>query len=497
VTATTIASIIEQSCVAKGKAEFIADENLNLTGEELWQCIHSVAGNFKIRGLSKGDVLAFYCGSSVSQAVTFFACLVSGIIPCCLHVRETTERNRKNIDYIKAKKIIADPGLLVDAAALMSEDKILSLTAEFIATPPPEELNLPDLNPDDPALILISSGTTGVPKCILHSQATLAATAKYGPYSYDCWSPEDSTIVVMDPSFAAWIHTVLPFIFIKGRVLFRGGFDPAEFLKTLAQEKTALAPLVPTVWRMVMAAEPEKYDLSHLKTAFYSGEPGSESLVEDLRAKICVNVMTSYLSSEGGDASGVVAGTDILSVAGQATSTGRPVKDAEMRIIDPEGTFDDELSTGEIGEIAVKSASVAIGYFGDPGLTMEKFSDGWWRSGDLGFIDERGLVYVKGRLDNRINTGGIKVHAEEVEAALLKHPGVQLAAVVGESDPLWGEHIEAHLVVIDEAPSESELLEFCLEEELLPKTHLPKIIHFHQTLPTGPTGKLYRRGLKS
>jgi acyl-CoA synthetase (AMP-forming)/AMP-acid ligase II len=173
------------------------------------------------------------------------------------------------------------------------------------------------------------------------------------------------------------------------------------------------------------------------------------------------------------------------------------VKDAEMRIIDPEGTFDDELSTGEIGEIAVKSASVAIGYFGDPGLTMEKFSDGWWRSGDLGFIDERGLVYVKGRLDNRINTGGIKVHAEEVEAALLKHPGVQLAAVIGESDPLWGEHIEAHLVVIDEVPSESELLEFCLEEELLPKTHLPKIIHFHQTLPTGPTGKLYRRGLKS
>ena len=214
-TATTIASIIEQSSASKGQAEFIADENLSLTGEELWQCIHSVAGNLKIRGLSKGDVLAFYCGSSVSQAVTFFACLVSGIIPCCLHVRETPERNRKNIDYIKAKKIISDPGLLVDAATLMSEDKIFSLTAEFVAKPPVEDLILPELNPDDPALILISSGTTGVPKCILHSQATLAATAKYGPYSYDCWSPKDSTIVVMDPSFAAWIHTVLPFIFIN------------------------------------------------------------------------------------------------------------------------------------------------------------------------------------------------------------------------------------------------------------------------------------------
>ncbi len=488
---STIASIIKQACAEKASAPFIADESQSLTGTDLWQNIGTVAVHLNELGLTKGDVVAFYCGSSVPHAVTFFACLVSGIIPCCLHVRETPERNRKNIEFIKAKKIFADLELVEEAQALIDANNVVVLSNDVAVS---EVIPNADLEPDDPALILISSGTTGVPKCILHSQATLAATAEYGPFSYDCWDHDDSTIVIMAPSFAAWIHTVLPFIFIKGRVLFGAGFDPVNFLSTLESEKITLAPLVPTVWRMVMAAEPEQYDLSHLKSAFYSGEPGSESLVEDLRTKICANVMTSYLASEGGCASGVIAGSDILSVEGQAASTGKPVKDANIRIINPEGSFEDELPAGEIGEIALNSASIAAGYFGDPDMSQDKFSNGWWRSGDLGLIDQNGLLYVKGRLDNRINTGGIKVYAEEVEAALLKHPAVQLAAVVGVDDEKWGQRIEAHLVA-SEAVDESELVNFCLDQELLPKTHVPKAIHFHDALPTGPTGKLYRRGL--
>jgi len=490
VASSTIASIIKQACTDKAETVFIADENQSLTGTEVWEKIGTAAALLNELGLSKGDVAAFYCGSSVPHAVTFFACLVSGIIPCCLHVRETPERNRNNIEFIEAKKIFADINLVKAAQELIDADNVIALSNDLTAS---ELWTFDELEADDPALILISSGTTGVPKCILHSQATLAATARFGPFSYDCWDQSDSTMVIMAPSFAAWIHTVLPFIFIKGRVLFGAGFEPAKFLSTLAKEKITLAPLVPTVWRMVMAAEPEKYDLSHLKTAFYSGEPGSESLVEDLRAKICQNVMTSYLASEGGCASGVIAGSDILAVKGQAASTGKPVKDANIRIIDPDGSFEDELVLGEIGEIALNSASVAIGYYGDAEETEKKFVGGWWRSGDLGYI-ENGLLYVKGRLDNRINTGGIKVYAEEVEAALLKHPAIQMAAVVGVDDPKWGQRIEAHLVA-SEAVDENELEKFCLDRELLPKTHLPKAVHFHDALPTGPTGKLYRRGL--
>ena len=99
---------------------------------------------------------------------------------------------------------------------------------------------------------------------------TLAATARYGPHSYGCWSSSDSTVVFMQPSFAAWIHTVLPFIAIGGRVVFGGKFSAEGFLQTLESERITLAPLVPTLWRMVLTANPSAYDLSTVKTAFFS-----------------------------------------------------------------------------------------------------------------------------------------------------------------------------------------------------------------------------------
>ncbi len=491
---STIASLIKNSCISKADDVFLADETQSLTGKLLWARIASVANQLFESGFKKGDVVAFYCTSSIPQAVTFFACLVSGIIPCCLHTRETNERNRKNIKFIKAKALFSDRDLSDQAEALIKPNSIIILSQEFIKIRIEKKLAT-DVAPSDLALVLISSGTTGEPKCISHTQETLAATAEYGPYNYECWSDKDSTIVIMAPSFAAWIHTVLPFIFIQGRIVFCSSFDPSNFLQTLEVEQITLAPLVPTIWRKVFDAKPENYDLSKLKSVFFSGEPGSDNLVKDLQKKIGLNVITSYLASEGGCASGVVAGSDILSVKGQAASTGYVIEDGQIRIIDPDGSFENILSDGEIGEIALKSNSIAIGYFKNERLSEEKFSNGWWRSGDLGLIGQKGLLYVKGRLDNRINTGGIKVFAEEVEACLLEHPDVQSVAVVGVPDEKWGQKIIAHVVSSWPELDAEDILDYCLENDLLPRTHLPKEIYFHGELPTGPTGKLYRRGL--
>jgi len=491
---STIASLIKGSCTAKAGNELLVDEKDQCSGYLLWSKISSACHWLADRGFKKGDVVAFCCASSIAHAVIFLACLVSGVVPCCLHIRETKKRNRENIKFISAKAIFVDPDIENQVKSLIKDDCVFVLPTKFKDIKAPEEVEI-TVNPDDLALILISSGTTGEPKCISHTQKTLAATAEYGPYNYGVSTEEDSTIVIMAPSFAAWIHTVLPFIFIKGRIVFRNSFDPVSFLQTLENEKITLAPLVPTIWRMVLTANPEHYDLSNLKSIFFSGEPGSDNLVEELQQKIGFNVITSYLASEGGCASGVVADANILSVKGQAASTGYPIKDAEIRIIDPGGSFTENLPVGEIGEIAMKSPSVAAGYFGNSLLSKEKFLGGWWRSGDLGFIDNRGLLFVKGRLDNRINTGGVKVFAEEVESCLLKHPKVNSAAVVGITDKKWGQKVVAHVVSNDPDLVDSEILNFCYENELLPRTHLPKEIYFHESLPVGPTGKLFRRGL--
>lgn len=483
----------------KGNDIFLNDERHGLSGAELWQSILALAANLRSLGLNKGDTAVFYCQSSVSHAAAMFACLISGIIVCCLHTRETRDRNKANVDFLQAKAIFADPDFIGETQMIVSRDSpqiIIDLSSPAAKTDT-GPFEFPSLSVNDSALILLSSGTTGQPKFILHSQGTLAATAKFGPYIYDCWSPSDSTIVVMNPSFAAWIHTVLPFVAIQGRIYFGGKFDPTLFLKTLASEKMTLAPLVPTAWRMVLAAGPEEYDLTNLRAAFFSGEPGSESLVQSLQERICVNVLTSYLAAEGGCASGIVAGPDILSDSGLAASTGKPVPNGHLKIVDPDSIAVVELAAGAVGEIILKSASMAVSYIGDNSLNRDNFVDGWWRSGDLGYLDEEGLLFVKGRLDNRINSGGIKVHAEEIEAALLLHPDVQLAAVIGQPDQDWGERIEAYLVSKNPALTGQKVSEYCADHDLLPTHLLPKAFYFRETLPTGPTGKLYRRGLKT
>ena len=139
-----------------------------------------------------------------------------------------------------------------------------------------------------------------------------------------------------------------------------------------------------------------------------------------------------------------------------------------MRIVDPDGPIDRQLSVGEIGEICVRSPSVAARYWKDEKRTAEKFVEGWWRSGDLGRVDDDGDLYVVGRTDNVINSGGVKVHAEEIEAALTRHPGIALAAVIGQPDETWGQRIEAHMVAKGTPPSPEELDRFCREDSGLP-----------------------------
>ena len=173
---------------------------------------------------------------------------------------------------------------------------------------------------------------------------------------------------------------------------------------------------------------------------------------------------------------------------------GKPVPGADIRIVDPDGSINDVLRQGETGEIAITSSSIASGYWKDQTLTDARFIDGWWRSGDLGYLDEDRNLNIVGRIDNMIITGGLKLHAEEVEAAMIQHPDVSLAAVVGVPDPEWGQRIEAHIVTDGDISAE-DILQYCRDNQLLATFKLPRKIHFCDSLPTGSTGKIYRRGL--
>jgi len=498
---SSLTACLEAACASRAEAPLFTDPKERLTGKEVADQVERVAAGLLSAGFQKGDVVAFLCGPSVRHAVTFFACQRIGLIPCALHVNDTNDRLAKTLPFINAKVLIADAAsadiakeIAISTPVLLLDDGENSIQS-YLDTAPQI---LPDFeaNPDETALILMSSGTTGEPKCILHTHATLAAMTPLAGEIYRCTGADNSVIVIMPPAFAAWAITTIPMLSLGARFYFDSTFAPDRFLQTLQDEKITLVPLVPTIWRMVLEAGPEAYDLSTVRSAFFSGEPGSKDLVDALSTRLTPNVCTAFLASEGCAASAIAAGPEILINQNKPGAAGQPVSSAAVRIVDPDGHLDDVLPPGEVGEIALMSPSLATGYLDKPDLTAEKFVDGWWRSGDLGLMDEDGVIFVKGRTDNQINTGGVKVRAEEIEAILLEHPDIANAGVVGEPDPTWGERIEAHVVSRDPDLTEKALLSFLKDGGLLPRRLVPKAVHFHDALPTGATGKLYRRGLR-
>jgi acyl-coenzyme A synthetase/AMP-(fatty) acid ligase len=218
--------------------------------------------------------------------------------------------------------------------------------------------------------------------------------------------------------------------------------------------------------------------------------------VRQLYDKICKNICCVYLSGEAFTASGVMANTRDLMERDKIGSSGRPVVGGDVKILSLGAGFDDEAAGGETGEIAISGPSLAVGYWKDPELTRQKFRDGWWRSGDLGRLDDDNFLWVSGRIDNVINTGGIKVSGEEIEHALLSHPGIAQCAVVGQPDRQMGQRIEAFIVARGTPPSSAELDGYLREQRHLAGFKVPKMFHFLDALPTGPTGKLFRRALR-
>ncbi|HEY4985519.1 MAG TPA: class I adenylate-forming enzyme family protein [Bradyrhizobium sp.] len=493
----------------RGRNELFVDEEDRITGLDALDAALKIAQSYADHGAAEGALVAFLCRSSARHAVAWFAAPLSGRVACSLHVRETPEKLGRALAWLEAKVLVHDADLEAEAIAAISASaqpiKRISLGAggsaetdyaTIVARSASFDVLARRPRPDDLAAIVFSSGTTGRPKGIMHSQKTLLEAAKGGQVVMGPITPDSATLLYMQPSFAAWPIIVLPFVAAKAKVCFGKVFTPPAFLETCQRERVTKAPLVPTMWRMVFDASPENYDLSALTLVSISGEVPAPSDVRQLYDRICRNICCVYLAGEGFTACGVMADTRDLMERNKIGSSGRPVLGVDLRILMPGGGFDDEAPPGETGEIAISGPSLSIGYWKDPELTRARFRNGWWRSGDLGRLDDDNYLWVSGRIDNVINSGGIKISGEEIEHTLLSHPAIAQCAVVGQPDSRLGQRIEAYVVVRGIPPDGDELGRFLREQCHLAGFKVPKAFHLLDALPTGPTGKLFRRALR-
>ena len=504
----SIADLYVRNCRWKGqRALFVDDQGTSYTGEQALDHSLRFASALRSAALMPGDVVAYLCLGSASHIVAWFGTFAGGYVAANLHTRNNSVAQIADaLRWLGAKFIVHDvefasvvnaavqeTGLPIRTLALNDDAKSWDT---FIQNARP--LDYANERPDAAALaaIILSSGSTGKPKGVTHSQASLLACAVSGQVMLAGIHRHDTILIPMNPSFAGWVMFVLPALAGRSRLVLVRRFEAAHVVDLVERERVTILNMVPTMWRMVFDVVTPERDFTSVRMTCVGGELPSADDIARITARFCPRIAAIYMAGESGNGCAITVNAEDMTNGQKIGSNGLPTVGADVRIVDPDGSIDDVLPPGQRGEIVVTGSSVALGYWREPALTAKKFVDGWWRSGDLGHLDEDGYLWVNGRADNVINTGGIKVHAEEIEAEISTHEDVTACAVVGCTDAMFGQRIEAYIVTRNAELTSDALASYLKDVRLMSGYKVPKAFHFLDALPTGLTGKVDRRALR-
>jgi acyl-CoA synthetase (AMP-forming)/AMP-acid ligase II len=342
-------------------------------------------------------------------------------------------------------------------------------------------------------LFRFTGGTTGKGKCAMYTAGNILAGAQqfHGDPANSLRSGMRH-VHVTPVTHGAGVF-ILPVFFKGGTNLTQNLPDLKTFCETVQKEKLTSTLLIPTLLYLFLETDfHTQYDLSTLETVYYGAAPMSPDKLVALKEKFGNIFLQGYGSTEAWPMITLLSQEEHEGDPKWLGSAGSPMPGVEIKIMDDDGN---EVPIGDTGEIWMRSRPVVQGFFDNPEQTAEEFQDGYWKSGDMGYIDDAGRIYIVDRKKDMIITGGFNVYAIEVEAALNAHPDVLMSAVVGVPHEKWGEAIQAEVVLKEGAKlSEEDLIAFCKEKTS--KYKAPKAIAFVEELPTSGVGKVLRREVR-
>ena len=465
----------------------LASDGTRSTFRELHDRVAGVAAALSRRGLGVGDRLALLLPNEPDYIELLYACAWLGVIAVPLNAR---------LSAVEVDRVLAD----ADPHGLVRHSSLPVPTARLAWERVLDKEPLETGNDSYPAVcydpeavlaLIYTSGTTGHPKGVIVTHANVLANLQ----NFNFWMRYTEGGVYLH---AAPIFHIADFPCMFAAPAFGARqvtipkFSPQSFCETVERERVSHTVMVPTMMNLLTQfPEVKKYDLSSLEVLAYGGSPIAPEIIDRTRDLLPnVKLVQVYGLSETGFLTGL---QDHEHTADRLTSCGRPCPGIDVQVTDESGK---QVDTGRTGELVARGANVMRGYWNNPEETTRAFRDGLFRTGDVGYQDADGYVYILDRLKDMIVTGGENVYCGEVEAVIYEHAAVREAAVFGIPDPQWGELVMACVVLKPgKALSKDDLIVHCRRS--LANYKIPRRIEFSEIeLPKSGSGKILKRILR-
>ena len=457
-------------------------------------------------GIEPGDRVPIWAFNSAEWVIALLGLSMAGVTLVPINTRwkgveaaDVLRRSRARLLVTVSRFLDTDYVAMLEGQELPDLGTTVVMRSdswkEFLARAKPDDFDELDrraaaVAPDDAADILFTSGTTGVPKGVVmpHERTLRVATDWVRMTGLD----SGDRYLMVNPYFHQFglKAGILACLASGAAMLPQPVFDVDRVLERVAEEQVTVLPGAPTLYLSILDhADRDKHDLSSLRVAVTGAADIPVELIRRINKELPFSlVITGYGLTETGTATSTSPDDDFETVA---TTVGRPRPGFEVRIADSDGK---EVPTGEAGEVVVHGPTVMAGYLDDPDATAAALSDdGWLRTGDLGVLDERGYLRIVGRIKDMFIVGGFNVYPAEIENALLRHPDVQQAAVIGIPDARLGEVGMAFIVGSSADPD--SIIAWCRDQ--MANYKVPRAIELVDELPLNATGKVMKDELRA
>jgi long-chain acyl-CoA synthetase len=496
----TLAAILAESAARHPDRDAVVLGDQRISYAELWEQTRRYAAVLSDRGVGPGDTVAMLMPNVPDFPRVYYAALSLGAVVVPVHALLVGREIAYVLRDSGAKVLVAAAPLLSQGAAGAAEAGVPVLAVmggdgtdrlDLAAADAEPIASYVQRQPEDPAVILYTSGTTGAPKGAVLSHLNMTMNAIVSATSVLALSADDVMLACL-PLFHSFGQTVVmnAGFFTGARVVLMPRFDPAAALDLLVTEAVTVFAGVPTMYIGLLAAARADDRRPSLRICASGGSSIPVAVIDRFREVFGVEIYEGYGLSETSPVA-----TFNQEVFGRKPGTvGRGIWgcDAAIAAADVEGRIE-LLGPGQIGEVVLRGHNIFSGYLNNPEATAAVLVDNWFRTGDLGTVDDDGFISIVDRKKDMILRGGFNVYPREVEEVLATHPGIAQVAVVGFPDEVHGEEICA---VVVRSPEGADLdapglIDWC--KERLGRHKYPRRVEFAESLPLGPSGKVLKR----